>query len=154
MSKKIEEIMGKLKAAKTPEEIAEIVNAELPRTELSSEELGKVAGGTGRIELTDAQADKVVGGGHYYSDGTGKQLWIFLMDDGYELGTDPWMDKAYVLESLADAGFKIDVIIDTACKIFPLSAFDTKNAMFAGGPVYVALCVESANGYSMGGGWK
>ena len=154
MSKNIEEIMEKVKAAKTPVKIAEIVNAELPRAELTSDVLEKVAGGTGRIELSEVQAEKVVGGGHYYRDGSGKELWIFLMDDGYEAGTDPWMDKAYVLEAMADAGFTIDVIIDTACQIFPFSAYDTKNAILAGGPVYLGLCMGSTSGYSMGGSWK
>ena len=142
-----------MKAAKTQEEVLAIAK-EMPRTELSEEAIGKVAGGIGRIELTEEQAERVSGGGHYYTDASGQQLWMFLIDDNYELGTDPWMDKAYVLETMADAGFNIDVIISTAQKIFPLSAYDTEKALRAGGPVYLAICVWSANGYSMGGGWK
>ena len=54
------ELIEKIKAAKTAEEVIEIA-----RKALSLDDTSKVAGGTGRVELTEAQAERVVGGGHY-----------------------------------------------------------------------------------------
>ena len=42
----------RMKAAKTQEELIAIAK-EMPRMELSEEEISDVAGGTGRIELTE-----------------------------------------------------------------------------------------------------
>ena len=148
MSKKLEEIMEEVKAAKTPEEIAKIVNAELPRTELSAEEVNKVAGGTGRIELTEAQVDKVVGGGHLYTDSMGSSIYVALMDAGYVLGTDPLLDRAYILEGMAAGGFNVCDIISTACHLFSgASPVDVEQALMVGGTVYLAECYRSAHGY-------
>ena len=136
------ELMEKIKAAKSAEEILEIA-----RKELSFEDTANVAGGTGRFELTETQAEHVAGGGHYYTDSTGHRLWISLFDDGYVMGTDPWFDKAYILESMAYAGHSVDLIIDFACELFPSGEYDTKKAMRVGGPAYLAACVKGADGY-------
>ena len=59
MDKKMEELLERMKAAKTEEEVLAIAK-EMPRTELSEEALTNVAGGTGRIELTEEQTERVV----------------------------------------------------------------------------------------------
>ena len=147
MSKKIEEIMEKVKAAKTPEEAKTIVKEEMPKIELSEKETSNVTGGTGRIELTDRQAENVVGGGHLYKDSMGDTLYVSLMDEGYVKGTDALLDNAYFLEVLASSGFAVTFIIDVAAQIFPGSKFDIEKALRIGGTVYLAECARSAHGY-------
>ena len=147
MAMEMKEIVEKIKAAKTPEEVSAIVK-EMPKVELSAEEIGKVAGGTGRIELTEAQADKVVGGGHLYTDSMGQTLWLALVDDNYVLGEDDWYDRAFALEQMALAGFRVYDIIDAACAIFTgANPIDVENALRVGGPAYLADCYRVAHGY-------
>lgn len=136
------ELMEKIKAAKSAEEILEIA-----RKELSFEDTANVAGGTGRVEMTEAQAEHVAGGGHIYRDSMGQTLYVSLMDDGYVVGTDPWYDKAYILEGMASAGFSVDVIIDMACELFPSGEYDTEKTLRTCGTAYLADCVRAAHGY-------
>ncbi len=137
------ELIEKIKAAKSAEEIIEIA-----RKELSFEDTANVAGGTGRFELSEAQAEHVAGGLHKYTDSTGSSIWVHLMDIDYVLGTDPLYDKAYVLEGMAFAGFRVDDIIDAACSIFEGAAkIDVAAALRSGGTVYLADCYRSAHGF-------
>ena len=136
------ELIEKIKAAKSAEEILEIA-----RKELSFEDTANVAGGTGRVEMTEAQAEHVAGGGHIYRDSMGQTLYVSLMDDGYVLGTDDLYDKAYILEQMAVGGFSVELIIDMACGLFPSGEYDTEKALRFGGTAYLADCVRSAHGY-------
>ena len=140
------ELIEKMKAAKTTEEIIEIA-----RKELSLEDTDNVAGGTGRgtsrVELTEAQAEHVVGGGHMYKDSMGSEMWVSLMDEGYVLGTDSLYDRAYVLEGMAAAGFIVEDIIGMGVQLFPGSTpRDVEKAIRAGGPAYLADCFREAHG--------
>ena len=71
------ELIAKIKAAKTKEEVLAIA-----RKELSLEDIAPVAGGTGRFKMTDEQTEHVVGGGHYVKDAMGQEIWITLLDSG------------------------------------------------------------------------
>ena len=137
------ELIEKIKAAKSAEEIIEIA-----RKELSFEDTANVAGGTGRFELSEAQAEHVAGGLHKYTDSTGSSIYVTLMDDGYVLGTDALYDKAYILEGMAAAGFNVDDIISVACSIFEgATPRDVEEALKAGGTTYLADCYRDAHGY-------
>ena len=142
------ELMEKIKAAKTLEEAMAIAK-ELPRMELPEEETGNVGGGTGRIELNDTQAEKVVGGaGHYVKDAMGKEIWITLLDSGYVCGEDDLYDRALILENLAVSGFSMDVLIDVGTQIFSgVAKIDCDRALRLGGPAYLADCYRNAHGY-------
>ena len=146
MDKKMEELLGRMKAAKTEEEVLAIAK-EMPRTELSEEALTNVAGGTGRIELSDAQAERVAGGGHNITDAEGKKIWIELYDNGYVCGTDPYYDFAYVLESLALQGYKLDFLVDFACASWGGARDDVEAALLMSGPVFLADCYRGAHGF-------
>ena len=136
------ELIEKIKNAKTAEEVIEIA-----RKELSFEDTANVAGGTGRFELSEAQAEHVAGGGHYYMDSTGHTLYVSLLEEGYVQGTDPWLDKACILEVLADAGYPVVHIVGFACEIFPGTRVDIEQALKIGGTAYLAECARSAHGY-------
>ena len=146
MAKEMKEIVEKIKAARTSEEAVAIAKEELHRMELSADEIGKVAGGTGRIELTDAQAEKVVGGGHYVICPPIDRIWIYLVDEGYTMGGDPYDDGAFLLENMAIAGFPIGCLVEAAYSVFPHApvnkTLDIERALRAGGPVYLADCLR------------
>ena len=153
MSKNIEEIVEMIKTAKTTEEAMSIVK-ELPRVELSSDEIGNVAGGTGRVELTDVQTERVVGGGHYVKLPGNEKLWIDLHDNGYVLGTNKWCDIAYVIEELAmTGGYSMDILCDFALEAFGVKSTDVTEGMRISGPSYVADGLNNANGYHFTGGY-
>ena len=137
------ELIEKIKAAKSAEEIIEIA-----RKELSFEDTANVAGGTGRFELSEAQAEHVAGGGHIITDAEGKKIWIELYDNGYVCGTDPYYDFAYILESLALQGYKLDFLVDFACASWGGARDDVETALLMSGPVYLADCYRNANGFS------
>ena len=138
------EMMEKFKAAKTKEELIE-----LARKELSLEDTASVAGGTGRIELTETQAERVVGGaGHYVKDAMGQEIWITLLDSGYQCGEDALYDRALILESMAVNGFSMDILIDVGTEIFSgVARIDCERALRLGGPAYLADCYRNAHGY-------
>ena len=138
------EMMEKFKAAKTKEELIELV-----RKELSLEDTASVAGGTGRIELTETQAERVVGGaGHYITDATGQQIWVTLVDSGYECGEDDLYDRALILENMAVCGFGMDVLIEVGMQLFSgVAKIDCARALRLGGPAYLADCYRDAHGY-------
>ena len=137
------ELIEKIKNAKTAEEVIEIA-----RKELSFDDTANVAGGTGRFELSEAQAEHVAGGLHKYTDSMGHYIWVHLMDIDYVLGTDPWYDKAYVLEGMAAAGFCVDDIISMGVQLFTgATPSDVAEALKAGGTAYLADCYRSAHGY-------
>ena len=142
------ELMGKIIAAKTPEEAMAIAK-EISRTELPEEETGNVAGGgTGRLKLNDAQAEMVVGGGHYVTDAMGHQIWITLLDSGYVCGEDDLYDRALILENMAVNGFSMDILIDVGTQLFSgVAKIDCDRALRLGGPAYLADCYRNAHGY-------
>ena len=151
MDKKMEELLGRMKAAKTAEEVMAIAK-EMPRIELSEESLSNVAGGTGRIELTEEQTERVVGGGHYIDLPGNEKIWIDLHENGYVPGTDKWLDAAYILEEMAMSGyFTMDVLIDFAYDLFGVKTIDIERGMRISGPAYVADGFHNAHGYSFTG---
>ena len=95
----MEEMLAKMKAAKSPEAALAIAKAEL-----NLEDAALVAGGNGRVELTEQQAESVVGGGHYVRTDDGIPIWVELADINYVYGTDPYYDSAYILEQMATNG--------------------------------------------------
>ncbi len=153
MSKITKEMMEQIKTAKTPEEIREILKDVIPekKIELDLDLAGKVAGGVGRIQLNDDQADNVVGGGHYVRDVNGAKTWVTLVDDGYVYGSDSYYDIAYILELMLVNGFTQDIVIATAYDLFNVKSLDIPNAIKAGGPVYLADGLRTAHGYHFGG---
>ncbi len=141
------ELMEKIKAAKTAEEIIEIA-----RKELSFEDTANVAGGTGRFELSEGQAERVVGGGHYITLPPNDRIWIELSDKGYVHGTDPYYDGAYVLEQMALQGLPLGSLVEVAYIVFPRGfvnkTLDIEKALLSGGPVYLADCIrDKHDGY-------
>ena len=144
----MEEMLAKMKAAKSPEAALAIAKAEL-----NLEDAALVAGGNGRVELTENQTERVVGGGHYVSvAGCTEDIWIQLVDGDYVCGTDPYYDAAYALETMAMNGATIGMMIDMSYSLFPkkrnVPTSDIKNALVAGGPIYLADCWRDAHGYS------
>ncbi len=133
------ELIEKIKAAKSAEEIIEIA-----RKELSFEDTANVAGGTGRVEMTEAQAEHVVGGGHYVNLPNNEKVWISLIDAGYVYGTDPYYDGAYVLELMAIGGTPIAGLVEIAYDAFPVKLSnktnDIEQALRTGGTAYLADC--------------
>ena len=151
MAMDMKEIVEKIKAAKTPEEAKAIVK-EMPRVELSADEIGNVAGGTGRIELTEEQTERVVGGGHYIDLPGNEKIWIDLHENGYVPGTDKFLDAAYILEEMALSGrFTMDVLIDFAYELFGVKTIDIERGMRISGPAYVADGFHNAHGYHFTG---
>ncbi len=137
------ELIAKIKAAKTKEEVLAIA-----RKELSLEDIAPVAGGTGRFKLTDEQTEHVVGGGHYVKDAMGQEIWITLLDSGYVCGEDYLYDRALILESMAVNGFSMDILIDVGTQLFSgVAKIDCDRALRLGGPAYLADCYRNAHGY-------
>lgn len=66
MSGITKEMMERIRNAKTLEEIKETLKDVIPEKKiaLDLDLAGKVTGGVGRVQLNDAQAENVVGGGH------------------------------------------------------------------------------------------
>ena len=57
-------------------------------------------------------------------------------------------DRAFALEQMALAGFRVYDIIDAACAIFKgANPIDVENALRVGGPAYLADCYRKAHGY-------
>ena len=137
------ELIAKIKAAKTKEEVLAIA-----RKELSLEDIAPVAGGTGRFKLTDEQTEHVVGGGHYVKDAMGQEIWITLLDSGYVRGEDYLYDRALILENMAVNGFSMDILIDVGTQLFSgVAKIDCDRALRLGGPAYLADCYRNAHGY-------
>lgn len=137
------ELIAKIKAAKTKEEVLAIA-----RKELSLEDIAPVAGGTGRFKLTDEQTEHVVGGGHYVKDAMGQEIWITLLDSGYVCGEDYLYDRALILENMAVNGFSMDILIDVGTQLFSgVAKIDCDRALRLGGPAYLADCYRNAHGY-------
>ncbi|WP_185752568.1 hypothetical protein [Butyrivibrio sp. AE2032] len=134
MDKKITpQMIEKLKSAKSASEISRIIGL----------------GDADVQQLNLGDLDGVSGGGHYIKDDLGQEIWIELSDKDYELGTDPFYDKAYLLEQMALAGFSMDILIDVANNLYmgKYKSRDVDTALRAGGPVYLADCVRGAHGF-------
>ena len=153
------ELIEKIKAAKTNEDVMAIIN-EMPRMELSEEQMGNVAGGTGRVELTEAQAERVVGGGHYVTCPPCDQIWIALMDTGYVYGSgDRFQDAAYTLECFASAGYPVDLLVDITYELFPEfggkgASADIRQSLLTSGPVYLVDCIKGKLENNYGGSFS
>ena len=141
------ELIAKIKAAKTKEEVLAIA-----RKELSLEDIAPVAGGTeldfDDFKLNDEQTEHVVGGGHYVKDAMGQEIWITLLDSGYVCGEDYLYDRALILENMAVNGFSMDILIDVGTQLFSgVAKIDCDRALRLGGPAYLADCYRNAHGY-------
>lgn len=127
----------------TPEMIEKLKNAR------SAAEISRIIGlGDADVQkLSLDDLDGVSGGGHTYTDSTGHTMYVSLLDEGYVQGTDPWLDKACILEALAAAGMPVAHIIDFACEIFPAARSDVEKALKTGGTAYLADCINGRHGY-------
>ena len=137
MSSITKEMMERIKNVKTLEEVQEMVKDTIPekKVELDPDLVSKVTGGVGRVQLNDSQAEHVVGGGHYVTDKNGVQTWVTLIDDGYQLGTDRMLDKAYRLERGLIDGLTQESIIEIASVLFHVHPLIAAWAIMSGGPV-------------------